>query len=135
MEKEGVEVKEAVTEKGFSEKDLLLLQTLLAQRRQELFRQVGDLETRWREDSEPQIEKEEMAQEVELSDPYAPLETIERFEVEEIDQALAKIQAGTYGYCEVCGQPIALTRLKFIPWTRYCREDAETLEKRRAFSS
>jgi DnaK suppressor protein len=135
MEKDGQRFNKAVREKKLSEKDILHLQMLLAQRRQEILRQVENMESRWQENAEPQIEPEETAQEIELSDPYAPLEAIDRFEVEEIDQALEKIQAGTYGWCEICGQPIALTRLKFIPWTRYCREDAEILEGNRALSS
>jgi DnaK suppressor protein len=135
MERDGEELKKVVTGNRLSEKDILHLQMLLAQRRQEILNQVSNMESRWQENTEPQIEREETAQEIELSDSYAPLEAIERFEVEEINQALGKIQAGTYGWCEICGQPIALTRLKFIPWTRYCREDAEILERNRALSS
>jgi DnaK suppressor protein len=41
-------------------------------------------------------------------------------EVEEIDHALAKIQAGTYGVCERCGQSIPKPRLKAIPHARLC---------------
>jgi DnaK suppressor protein len=43
-----------------------------------------------------------------------------RQEVEEIDHALAKINAGTYGACENCGQPIPRARLKAIPHARLC---------------
>ena len=38
--------------------------------------------------------------------------------VAEIDHALAKIDDGTYGICEVSGQPIPKERLKAIPWAR-----------------
>jgi RNA polymerase-binding transcription factor DksA len=38
--------------------------------------------------------------------------------VHEIDHALAKIENGTYGICEVSGQPIPKERLKAIPWAR-----------------
>jgi DnaK suppressor protein len=41
-------------------------------------------------------------------------------EVEEVDHALAKIQAGTYGTCERCGQAIPKVRLKAIPQARLC---------------
>lgn len=41
-----------------------------------------------------------------------------RAAVEEIDHALAKIPLGTYGICEVSGQPIPRERLKAIPWAR-----------------
>lgn len=41
-------------------------------------------------------------------------------EVEEIDLAVAKLEAGTYGICEHCGQPIPKARLKAIPHARLC---------------
>ncbi len=37
--------------------------------------------------------------------------------VEEIDEALARIEAGTYGYSEVSGQPIPRERLEALPET------------------
>jgi RNA polymerase-binding transcription factor DksA len=37
-------------------------------------------------------------------------------QVQEIDAALAKIDKGTYGLCERCGQPIPKERLKALPW-------------------
>jgi len=40
-----------------------------------------------------------------------------------IDDALRKIEDGTYGVCEVCGRPIAKERLEAIPWARLCIED------------
>ena len=40
--------------------------------------------------------------------------------VEEIDRALAKIDAGTYGTCEGCGQPIPKARLKALPYATLC---------------
>lgn len=38
--------------------------------------------------------------------------------VTEIDHALAKLEDGTYGICEVSGQPIPKERLRAIPWAR-----------------
>jgi RNA polymerase-binding transcription factor DksA len=40
--------------------------------------------------------------------------------VEDIDKALAKIDAGTYGICERCGQPIPKERLKALPYAALC---------------
>ena len=39
-------------------------------------------------------------------------------QIEEIDRAMLKIPARTYGICEVSGQPIPRERLKAIPWAR-----------------
>ncbi|HVW88592.1 MAG TPA: TraR/DksA C4-type zinc finger protein [Gaiellaceae bacterium] len=41
----------------------------------------------------------------------------------DIAAALAKIDAGTYGVCEICGKPIGAERLTAIPWARLCIVD------------
>jgi DnaK suppressor protein len=38
----------------------------------------------------------------------------------QIDAALARIAAGRFGICEVCGEEIAEGRLEARPWTPYC---------------
>jgi DnaK suppressor protein len=42
----------------------------------------------------------------------------------DIDAALAKVAAGTYGLCEVCGEPIPDGRLEARPTARTCVEHA-----------
>jgi len=42
-----------------------------------------------------------------------------------IEEALARIQKGTYGVCAVCRQPISKARLEAVPWTHLCRECKE----------
>ena len=37
-----------------------------------------------------------------------------------IEEALQRIEKGTYGVCRDCGEPIAEARLRAIPWTRVC---------------
>jgi DnaK suppressor protein len=37
-----------------------------------------------------------------------------------IEEALERIEKGTYGVCRDCGEPIADARLNAIPWTRVC---------------
>ncbi|MEQ1729992.1 MAG: TraR/DksA family transcriptional regulator [Vicinamibacterales bacterium] len=37
-----------------------------------------------------------------------------------IEEALQRIDKGTYGICRDCGEPIAPPRLNAIPWTRVC---------------
>jgi DnaK suppressor protein len=38
----------------------------------------------------------------------------------EIDAALERIEAGTYGICANCGEPIPAERLEAIPYTTLC---------------
>ena len=47
----------------------------------------------------------------------------------EIEVALNRIRAGTYGLCELTAKPIPAARLRAIPWTRFCQEVEEQLEK------
>lgn len=37
-----------------------------------------------------------------------------------VDRALTKMDLGTYGVCERCGEPIALERLEALPWAILC---------------
>jgi RNA polymerase-binding protein DksA len=50
----------------------------------------------------------------------------------EIEDALHRLQAGTYGICEGTGKPIAKARLEAQPWARYSVEYARMLEEGRA---
>lgn len=42
-----------------------------------------------------------------------------------IDSALARIKAGTYGTCSICGEDIAEARLKALPYVTTCINCAE----------
>jgi DnaK suppressor protein len=49
----------------------------------------------------------------------------------EIDKALERIESGSYGICEMSGQPIPASRLKAIPFARFTVEWQAEIEKRR----
>jgi RNA polymerase-binding protein DksA len=51
------------------------------------------------------------------------LEEGAQYTLSEIDAALARIDDGTYGICEICGKPIGEERLRAIPWARLCIDD------------
>jgi RNA polymerase-binding protein DksA len=53
----------------------------------------------------------------------------ERKLLREIDDALGRIQQGTYGICEGTGKPIPKARLRAQPWARYRVEYARMLEE------
>ena len=46
-----------------------------------------------------------------------------------IDDALARIDEGTYGLCIHCGSPMLEKRLSAVPWTPYCLDCQELSEK------
>jgi DnaK suppressor protein len=43
--------------------------------------------------------------------------------LDDVEAALRKIEEGSYGTCEVCGEPIGAERLSAIPWARLCIDD------------
>ena len=47
--------------------------------------------------------------------------------LDEVQAALLRIEDGSYGVCEICGEPIGAQRLSAIPWTRYCIDDQRKL--------
>lgn len=53
----------------------------------------------------------------------------DRDAIYEVEQALKRIQKGTYGVCEMTGKPIPKNRLEAIPWTRYTVEAQSIIEK------
>jgi RNA polymerase-binding transcription factor DksA len=56
------------------------------------------------------------------------LEQIED-QISEVDAALERLEAGTYGRCQACGEPIEPARLEERPYTRFCLEDQRRVER------
>ena len=43
-----------------------------------------------------------------------------RSQLDDVEAAIAKLDEGTYGVCEVCGRPIGEARLEVMPTARFC---------------
>lgn len=105
---------------------------LLAQRR-ELFRRAAQteddllwLETDMESESEERGQTETMVRLLDRLDERA------KREIEAIDRALTRIEAGTYGRCEGCGKDIPEARLRVLPAAATClacSEASETLKR------
>jgi RNA polymerase-binding transcription factor DksA len=76
--------------------------------------------------SEHDIEPEETAQKGAIADVPALLDEKEQKDIRAINRALAKMELGEYGSCEVCGKGIEAERLEAIPWTSVCSKHART---------
>jgi RNA polymerase-binding transcription factor DksA len=50
--------------------------------------------------------------------------------LEEINAALERIDGGTFGSCEECGQEISRDRLQTLPYSRQCIECARKAQQR-----
>ncbi|HNS04748.1 MAG TPA: TraR/DksA family transcriptional regulator [Candidatus Saccharicenans sp.] len=53
----------------------------------------------------------------------------EREQLQLIDQALDRLEKGEYGLCQVCHREIGKKRLQIIPWTPYCIDCQEKIER------
>ncbi len=49
--------------------------------------------------------------------------------IQQIDDALARMDEGTYGHCEACGEPIEAARLEALPYATLCLEDKQRSER------
>ena len=79
---------------------------------------TGD-EMRGLGDREPGTLIEDSARGV-MTDLVASLNGRERRELEEIQEAMARLETDSFGACEICGASISLPRLRAIPWARHC---------------
>jgi DnaK suppressor protein len=50
-------------------------------------------------------------------------------ELEELEEAVKRVDSGSYGNCEACGNPISEARLEAIPTARFCIEDQAKHDK------
>ena len=48
--------------------------------------------------------------------------------LQQVRDALGRVEDGTFGTCIVDGGPIGEPRLEALPWTRYCLKHAQRLE-------
>lgn len=66
---------------------------------------------------------------IEREKTLAVLHSLER-KLEEINAALRAAEQGTYGICEVCGQPIDPARLEIVPEATMCVTCKSAAERR-----
>jgi len=65
-------------------------------------------------------EQGELATEIVEAEKGLILETRVRDQLAEVEHALHKFDQGTYGLCDICGQPIEPARLEALPQASLC---------------
>ena len=93
----------------------------LMDRRVGLVGQVQAAEAYSRErDAEATQDPADMAANAYTKELLMSMSTNDRQLLDSIDAALERIEAGKYGKCVHCGQPIQEKRLEAVPWARHC---------------
>jgi DnaK suppressor protein len=73
-----------------------------------------------RRERDPYGEQGELATEIVEVEKGLILETRVRDQLAEVEHALHKFDQGTYGLCDICGQPIEPARLEALPQANLC---------------
>jgi DnaK suppressor protein len=68
----------------------------------------------------PQLDSEERATSRENDDVLERLDESDREEIRQLQEAIARIDMGTYGFCTNCGKSIAPARLTALPYAHTC---------------
>ena len=58
----------------------------------------------------------------------------EKRKLHQINDAIDRIEEGTYGQCEECGVKIPKARLKVLPFAKYCVECQEKMEREERYT-
>ena len=102
-------------------KRLKIFRDRLLGRREGLFRQVMEAEMSSRErDAEATQDPADMAANAYTKELLISMSDNDRLLLGLIDEALARVEAGEYGNCINCGEPVQEKRLEAVPWARYC---------------
>ncbi|MGE5293414.1 MAG: TraR/DksA family transcriptional regulator [Solirubrobacterales bacterium] len=122
----------------FSAKELAAFKAMLVERRREIQQNVHEIEGETLRKSRLDASGDLSSMPIHMADLGTDnfqqefslgLMDSERRLLTEIDDALHRIEAGTYGICEGTGKPIARARLEAQPWARYSVEYARMMER------
>ena len=112
-----------------NKKDLVNFKKILIQKKTEFLNKTNSNQREIDTDLEVSIGDEiDTATHNSEKEIFFELVANDRITLNAINDALVKIEKGSYGLCECCNGTILLKRLEAIPWTRYCikcQEEAE----------
>jgi len=113
------------------------LRQMLLEAREQVLKEVEELLARrrmaqaeQRDDSVPDVA--DMALQDATEDQQISLMELRNAMREQIDEALLRLEDGTYGICEDCGREISEERLQAVPFARrciQCQAKAEAIEQ------
>jgi len=85
----------------------------------------------YREDTVPQVDVVDVVERATgdaADDLAAGLAEIESAQLAQIEEALQRLEEGTYGQCQDCGKPIPQKRLQLVPFALRCVDCQRTAD-------
>lgn len=117
---------------ALSKSDLTSYRKMLEEKRKDLMHEV---EKRIREgtasEREEVMDSADQALDSYESELHFGINDNERKFLEDVEEALNRIQKGQFGICPSCGSPISKVRLKAMPSARLCIECKQSQERSR----
>jgi len=108
----------------FTRDELARIESDLRERRRQLMADFQSLEDadsgNGSESPAPSSHQADLGSDREASDISLGRREAEVTEIQEIDEAMERIRAGTFGRCETCGKAISRERLHAIPYALLC---------------
>ena len=103
------------------EKEKKALEEMMGEFAKESDTKKGDWDTRF-PDFKAEGTLDEEADEVEEYSSLLPIERTLETKLQNIDDALERMETGSYGKCESCGKKISEERLNLIPEAKTCSD-------------
>ena len=113
-------------------KDLEYFRKVLVRRQEDLYKQADVTDTDLQEPTVKAIDPVDQASLQTTRDFTLRIRNRESRLIGKINQSLARIEEGTFGICDMCGEEISIQRLKARPVTNFCitcKEKMEVLEE------
>jgi DnaK suppressor protein len=114
--------------------DLESVRSRLQQRRRLILeasrRAIAEIDQLRGAERDPEVEEGSQSEQQQFD--LSRLDEIEQREIEQIDAALQRIEAGGYGFCRDCGEAIDPGRLEALPFALDCPDCATTREQDQA---
>lgn len=101
--------------------DIAGIREQLTRRKQELQQRGGSVDRDLRRENEALVaDFADQATQRQNDEVLSAIGMSAAQELQQIDLALQRLQAGTYGSCQRCGKPIAPARLAAVPYASSC---------------
>jgi DnaK suppressor protein len=117
------------TNEHLSTNDLDRLRVALLRERDALLASQREREPEARGGADGEIEDGDVAERMVVQEDALRLSGVHPDRLADVERAIAKLDAGTYGVSEESGEPIPLERLDVVPWARRTAAEEERRER------